>query len=231
MIPLIAISFNFVNPCSQKSRYVSKAPTAEDVVYDVEVIYPEFRSVAQVYDVEGVFDVSELLTITANANGQVEQVFLSVGDRVEEKDPVVAISNLEILDRTELMRLKVKELSTRLRQTEGGFEEIDTEDRPVTHDEVAFLDDDDIVGEEAKKKNFVIFEELRKAGIKAIESLGKESLKSQLRAADRAKVLLTLIIGQKEVFEESVIIRNMETGNQEAVSVKRMAEEVKKRLH
>jgi len=159
MIPLIAISFNFVNPCSQKSRYVSKAPTAEDVVYDVEVIYPEFRSVAQVYDVEGVFDVSELLTITANANGQVEQVFLSVGDRVEEKDPVVAISNLEILDRTELMRLKVKELSTRLRQTEGGFEEIDTEDRPVTHDEVAFLDDDDIVGEEAKKKNFGMAEQ------------------------------------------------------------------------
>ena len=87
------------------------------------------------------------------------------------------------------------------------------------------------IGEEAKKKNFVIFEELRKAGIKAIESLGKESLKSQLRAADKAKVLLTLIVGQKEVFEESVIIRNMETGNQEAVSVKRMAEEVKKRLH
>src|SRR3989344_4685493 len=87
------------------------------------------------------------------------------------------------------------------------------------------------IGEEAKKKNFVIFEELRKAGIKAIESLGKESLKSQLRAADRAKVLLTLIIGQKEVFEESVIIRNMETGNQEAVPIIRMVEEVKKRLH
>ena len=87
------------------------------------------------------------------------------------------------------------------------------------------------IGEEAKKKNFVIFEELRKAGIKAIESLGKESLKSQLRAADKAKVLLTLIVGQKEVFEESVIIRNMETGNQEAVPIIRMVEEVKKRLH
>ena len=87
------------------------------------------------------------------------------------------------------------------------------------------------IGEEAKKRNFVIFEELRKAGIKATESLGKESLKSQLRAADKAKALLTLIIGQKEVFEESVIIRNMETGNQEAVPIKRMVEEVKKRLH
>lgn len=87
------------------------------------------------------------------------------------------------------------------------------------------------IGEEAKKRNFAIFEELRKAGIKAIESFGKESLKSQLRAADKAKALLTLIIGQKEVFEESVIIRNMETGNQEAVPVKRVVEEVKKRLH
>lgn len=171
MLPLLAISFQFMNPCSPKSRFISNAPTSEDVVYDVEVIYPEFRPVAQVYDVEGVFDASESFVITANANGQVEQVFLSVGDRVAEKDPVVAISNSEILDRTELMRLKVKEFSARLKQTENGFEEINTEDRPVTHDEVAFLDDDDIVGEEAKKKNFGMAEQKTPGTLKELAEI------------------------------------------------------------
>ncbi len=86
------------------------------------------------------------------------------------------------------------------------------------------------IGEEAKKKNVFISEELRKAGIKTVEYFGKDSLKFQLRAADKGNASLTLIIGQKEVFEESVIIRNMKTGVQEAVPLKRVGEEVKKRI-
>lgn len=86
------------------------------------------------------------------------------------------------------------------------------------------------IGEEAKKKNLIIFEELRKAGIKVSESFGKDSLKSQLRAADKANATLTLILGQKEFFEETIIIRNMKTGVQETVPIGRVVEEVKKRL-
>lgn len=86
------------------------------------------------------------------------------------------------------------------------------------------------IGEEAKRKNFIIFEELRKAGIKSAESFGKDSLKSQLRNADKVNATLALIMGQKEVFEETVIIRNMKTGLQETVPVKKVVEEVKKRI-
>ncbi|MEK7634573.1 MAG: histidine--tRNA ligase [Patescibacteria group bacterium] len=86
------------------------------------------------------------------------------------------------------------------------------------------------IGGEAKKKNIFISEELRKVGIKTVEYFGKDSLKSQLRAANKGNASLTLIIGQKEVFEESVIIRNMKTGVQEAVPLERVGEEVKKRL-
>jgi histidyl-tRNA synthetase len=86
------------------------------------------------------------------------------------------------------------------------------------------------IGEEAKKKNLLIFEELRKAGIKVSESFGKESLKSQLRNADKANTTLTLILGQKEVFEETIIIRNMKTGVQETVPLAKVIDEVKKRL-
>lgn len=86
------------------------------------------------------------------------------------------------------------------------------------------------IGKEAKKKGFVILEQLRRAGIRAMEIFGKESLRSQLRVADSKKSRLALIFGQKEVFEESIIIRDMEGGAQETVPLKKLTEEVKKRL-
>lgn len=86
------------------------------------------------------------------------------------------------------------------------------------------------LGEEAKKKGLALLENFRKAGVKVSESFGRESLKSQLRAADREGVEIALILGQKEVFEGSIIIRNMKTGAQETVPMHKAVEEVKKRL-
>ncbi len=85
-------------------------------------------------------------------------------------------------------------------------------------------------GELAKKKTFSLIEELRKTNIKIFEALGKESLESQLKAADREGVKFALIIGQKEFYEESIILRDMENGVQETISLKKVVEEVKKRL-
>jgi len=76
-----------------------------------------------------------------------------------------------------------------------------------------------------------IFEKLRASGVKISESFGKESLKAQLRDAGKEQVKLCLIFGQKEVFEESIIVRNMKTGAQETIPLEKVAEEVKKRLH
>jgi len=39
-----------------------------------------------------------------------------------------------------------------------------------------------------------------------------------------------LILGQKEVFKESVIIRDLKTGVQETVLLKKVVAEIKKRL-
>ena len=86
------------------------------------------------------------------------------------------------------------------------------------------------VGELAKKKTVSFIEELGEGGILTMESLGKESLKSQLRAADKSGAALALIIGQKEVFEETVIMRDLKTGNQETVPLAKVINEVKKRL-
>ena len=86
------------------------------------------------------------------------------------------------------------------------------------------------LGEEAKKKGLRLVEQLVEEGISIGESFGRESLKAQLRSADRGKASLALIIGQKEVFEESAIIRDMESGVQETVPTAKIIEEVKRRL-
>lgn len=86
------------------------------------------------------------------------------------------------------------------------------------------------VGELAKKKSLNIIEELRQAGISVAEALGKESVKAQLKVADKKGCLLAIIFGQKEIFEESVILRDLRTGLQETVILAKMVSEIQKRL-
>ncbi len=87
------------------------------------------------------------------------------------------------------------------------------------------------VGAAAKKKAFALINEFYKNGVKMIEALGKESLQAQLKVADRENCPMVLIIGQKEVYEGTVIIRDMKTGVQENVLASKIIEEVKKRIY
>ena len=82
----------------------------------------------------------------------------------------------------------------------------------------------------AKKKALRLMADLQTSGILVATAFDRDSLKSQLKAADRLKVPLALIIGQKEVIEETVIMRDMADGTQEMVSFKKTLDLVKKRL-
>lgn len=86
------------------------------------------------------------------------------------------------------------------------------------------------LGEEAKRKSLLLFEELRGAGIKVAESLSKEGLKSQLEKADKLKVKYAIILGQKEILDGTVMLRDMENGIQEVIDMKKILVEVQKRL-
>ena len=86
------------------------------------------------------------------------------------------------------------------------------------------------LGDAAKRKSLVLFENLRKAGIEVKSSLGRDSIKSQLRIANRLGVKYTLIFGQKEALEGTIIIREMETGIQETVLLDKIVDAMKKRL-
>ena len=86
------------------------------------------------------------------------------------------------------------------------------------------------IGDHAKKASGRLLAMLRDNGVGAIEALGKKSLRVQLKAAERMKVPVSLLLGQKEAFEEMVIIRDMRTGAQETVTMKKMIETVKKKM-
>ncbi len=87
-----------------------------------------------------------------------------------------------------------------------------------------------VVGEEAKKRGLNQIEKLRRARVRVLESVGKKSMRNQMKAADKARARLALILGQRECFEETVIIRDMDSGAQETVPQARIVEEVKRRL-
>jgi len=86
------------------------------------------------------------------------------------------------------------------------------------------------LGSLAKKKSLRLFSELERNGIMAAESFGRGSLKSQLKSASRLGVEITLILGQKETLDGTVIVKNMITGVQETVSVEKLVDIIKKKL-
>lgn len=86
------------------------------------------------------------------------------------------------------------------------------------------------LGDDASKKAFAVFETLRKKGYSITWNLSKKSLKQQLESANRLKVKLTLIIGQKEVSDSEILIKEMDMGAQESVPLSRLERELDKRL-
>ncbi|MEN9921838.1 MAG: hypothetical protein RL097_114 [Candidatus Parcubacteria bacterium] len=69
-----------------------------------------------------------------------------------------------------------------------------------------------------KVKSLLLIDALRRAGIPVYHNLASDSLSTQLREAEARGVKYTLIIGQKEFVENTVIFRDMEMRSQEYVS-------------
>ena len=87
------------------------------------------------------------------------------------------------------------------------------------------------LGDQAKIVGLQVMKELRDADIAFSESIDRDGMQQQLHMADRLKVEWAIIIGQKEVIDNSVILRNMESGMQEVVDRDRLVKELEKRLH
>lgn len=86
------------------------------------------------------------------------------------------------------------------------------------------------LGNQAKSKALKLFEEVRATGITVAHNLGKNGLRPQLEIANKLGARYSLVIGQKEVQDETVIIRDMESGAQEVIGFNKTVRDLKKKL-
>lgn len=73
------------------------------------------------------------------------------------------------------------------------------------------------LGSMAKKKALKLLEDLHDRGVQAMGAMGTPSMKAQLKNANKFDADWALIMGQIEVLEGNVILRNMNKGSQETV--------------
>jgi len=86
------------------------------------------------------------------------------------------------------------------------------------------------LGPEARRKALTLFEILKDSGWSIGESFSKDGLSTQLERANKTGAQFTLILGQKEILEGTIIIRDMSSGIQEAVVFDKIISELEKRI-
>ncbi len=83
------------------------------------------------------------------------------------------------------------------------------------------------LGEEAKIEALKIVSQLRKAGIAVIMATGDKSLKGQMRLANSLGIAYALILGEQELSKQSVMLRDMRSGEQEIIPLAEIARMLK----
>ena len=86
------------------------------------------------------------------------------------------------------------------------------------------------LGQLAKRKSMKLFEEFRDAKIAVAESFSKDSLKTQLRTANKMGIKWVLIFGQKEALEDFITLRDMDSGVQKEIKLGKVVEEMKEKI-
>jgi len=74
------------------------------------------------------------------------------------------------------------------------------------------------LGEDTIKFSFDIAEQLRKNNLIVIMETLRRSLKSQMKEANKLQVKHVIIIGEEEIKNQKVIIKNMDSGNQQEIA-------------
>lgn len=82
------------------------------------------------------------------------------------------------------------------------------------------------LGPDAKKTCLSLISQLRDKGVHTIGALGEASLKSQMRLADKFGARYTLLLGQMEVKEGTIILRDMEAGKQKQIPFAKAVPEI-----
>jgi len=83
---------------------------------------------------------------------------------------------------------------------------------------------------EAKQKSLPVIEILRCAHIPIMHSLTKDRLSAQLALAEKLEIPYTIILGQREALDDTIIIRNMLTCSQDTIPINQLANYIKNKL-
>jgi len=83
---------------------------------------------------------------------------------------------------------------------------------------------------EYQPKAFVIAQQLRQAGIVADLSFAGGSMKSQMGRANKAQARFALILGEDEIKNQSVSLKDMQLSQQENIPQSKIVDEIKKKL-
>ena len=84
--------------------------------------------------------------------------------------------------------------------------------------------------EEYQPQAFLLLQQLRKAGISADMSFSGGSMKSQMGKADKANARFALIIGEEEIKNQAVALKDMQASTQEAVEMENIVSSLKDKL-
>ncbi|SEM72955.1 histidine--tRNA ligase [Lihuaxuella thermophila] len=83
------------------------------------------------------------------------------------------------------------------------------------------------LGEEAKFHGMKILQSLRMAGLSADRDYLDRKMKAQLKAADRAQARFTAILGDEELSQGKIQVKDMATGEQELVEISQLPDYLK----
>ncbi|MHA6252150.1 histidine--tRNA ligase [Oceanobacillus sp. CAU 1775] len=86
------------------------------------------------------------------------------------------------------------------------------------------------VGEKAEKAAVPIIHNLRNAGIQVDKDYQDRKMKGQFKAADRLKAKLVLILGEEELERDTILLKDMGTGEQTEVPIASLSDEIKGKL-
>ena len=82
------------------------------------------------------------------------------------------------------------------------------------------------LGEAAQKPAFRLLQQLRGAGLKALMDYAGRSMKAQMKQAGKAGARFALILGEDEIKEDAVMLKDMEKSQQQKVSLDEVIDQI-----
>jgi histidyl-tRNA synthetase len=82
------------------------------------------------------------------------------------------------------------------------------------------------LGEAAQKPAFRLLQQLRGAGLTALMDYAGRSMKAQMKQAGKAGARFALILGEDEIKENAVMLKDMEKSQQQKVSLDEVIDQI-----